>query len=249
MLKILRRQKIYTETVSTLEEIKITSTQQANEVYQNEANVIRLRHERFRSFSDLYFKNSQTIPSCVIVLNDYTQTERNLLISKSRFICSTSFVPFFHQIPCKNTPGILHGLSRFSPTKLECEQCSIIEQFPIFSNILKHNYQKKHSLGYLACRIHTPKKVGRKIADIEEIIAVVESDNALIEETPNEVEQPASAEREVLLLNPLLLEMRSRRSKQRISDSEHKKIARITILYVLAFFALALITFFVTYLA
>ncbi|CAH1981140.1 unnamed protein product [Acanthoscelides obtectus] len=96
--------------------------------------------------------------------------------------------------------------------------------------------------------MRSSNKIKRKTADIEEIIAVVETDNAIVEETSDEVE-PSSSEKEVLLLNPLLLEMRSRRTKQRISDSEHKKIARITILYILAFFALALVTFFVTYLA
>lgn len=58
------------------------------------------------------------------------------------------------------------------------------------------------------------------------------------------------AERNIFLLEPLLLEnIPSKRLENKITPSEHKKIIRFTIMYTLAFFALAIVTFFIIYLA
>lgn len=54
----------------------------------------------------------------------------------------------------------------------------------------------------------------------------------------------------LLTLNPRLLEAMPRKRKNSpLTESEQNQIARITITYVLAFFALVLTTYFVIYLA
>lgn len=58
-------------------------------------------------------------------------------------------------------------------------------------------------------------------------------------------------EKNVFLLEPLLLEnvLLNKVGKEKLTLTEHKKIVRLTIFYTLAFFALALVTFFIIYLA
>ncbi|KAJ8945125.1 hypothetical protein NQ318_001590 [Aromia moschata] len=93
------------------------------------------------------------------------------------------------------------------------------------------------------------KKKNLRHINLDEIIPVLEEtdcnhgsisserETGLVEE-PKTFAQPEAEQ--VLLLNPLLLETLPR-AKPRLTQSEHKKIARITIVYTLAFFALALL--------
>lgn len=91
--------------------------------------------------------------------------------------------------------------------------------------------------------ISTPKVVkkypNKSLDEIEKI---------LLEK--KKLELQLQAERNIFLLEPLLLEnIPSKRLENKITPSEHKKIVRFTIMYTLAFFALAIVTFFIIYLA
>lgn len=89
--------------------------------------------------------------------------------------------------------------------------------------------------------ISTPK-IKKQHKSLEEI------EKMLFEK--KKLELQLQAERNLFLLEPLLLEnLPTKRIDHKLTPIEHKKIVRFTIMYTLAFFALAIVTFFIIYLA
>lgn len=234
ILKLLRRQKIHTEVVFSLKEIK-PFTQIAENTQPS--NTYPVSRDIFMPFSDLYFKQNQILPSYLLCFKDYVQCDNSMLISKKNHNIIANFVPLIY----KN--------QQFHATEnLE----SKIISGPIFSNFPIIYYAPKVVCDYYSTRIPVRSKKPKIInINLDEIVPMVEVVARNIEEhlDNNRINIEEIMERDVLLLNPLLLEVQPRRSKPRLTQSEHKKIIRITILYILGFFALALVTFFITYLA
>lgn len=187
-------------------------------------------------YSDKYFKHNQTLPSRIIDLKKFVQTERNLLVSNDNFY-STNFVPFY--LRAQRNHSISYNNEHFS------------NYVPIFDYLLSNTIEKSFD-NYITRISLGCKKKKRNIRNLDEIQLIGEefcrnAETDSIQEADNLIE--TRYERNELLLDPLSLELNQRRAQQfKISQSEHKKIVRITIVYVLAFFALALVTFFSLYL-
>lgn len=77
-----------------------------------------------------------------------------------------------------------------------------------------------------------------------------EIEKILLERKKIEMKKEAEKSKNQFLLEPLLLEeVPKKHIDNKITISEHKKIIRFSIMYTLAFFALAIVTFFIVYLA
>lgn len=214
---------------------------------------------QFTTYIDFYFKNNQTLNSNLVPVENLVQTEHNILVSSVESNINTAFVPFYYKYATQDPPGLLLNLPKFdlneAPHRLELDSCLFKNYVPIFVSTNNNFYPKKvYSHQYSRTSFSNGKKKTVQNVNLDEIMPVLDEISCssdvlhyeadLIDENTN---QPIS-ERDVLLLNPLLLESVPR-TKPRLTQSEHKKIARITIMYTLAFFALVLITFFVIYLA
>ncbi|KAG5898797.1 hypothetical protein JTB14_011007 [Gonioctena quinquepunctata] len=207
--------------------------------------------QSFTAFSDHYFKENQTLPSRFVFLNEFIQTERNLLVSRESFIVP-AFVPFHVKRSCDSACGFLMDLKRTRPSSQgevfnedasEMKECA-----PIFQKLAVNNRIKGFADCYFSRVTSGLKKRRATVEDLDIILPMAEdvSQNSLQNEL---IAEESDVERDVLLLDPLLLDFNStRQTKQRTNLSEHKKMVRITILYTLAFFALALVTFFSIYL-
>lgn len=217
-------------------------------------------YDTFTTYSDIYFKNNQTLNSFIVPVHELVQTEHNILISNSVSNFSTAFVPFYYKYVAQDIPGMLLNLPKFdlneSRDKLELNSCLFKNYAPIFASTSNRFYPSKvYSHHYSRVSFSNGKKKALQSVNLDEIKPVLDeisnSSGVLHYEETDLINEPTNqpiTERDVLLLNPLLLET-GPRVKPRVTQSEHKKIARITIMYTLAFFALVLVTFFVIYLA
>lgn len=206
--------------------------------------------DTFLPYSDLYFKHNQTLPNAVVSLSKFIQSD-NLLLSNDSLICSSNFVPFYQEVP-KYCIGILdskHGHLSYKELKCSYDPSSYDAYVPIFLSLPTNNHFKSFTNNYISRRtMGLSKKRRPTVQNLDEIIPMMDEMYRNIEHSPRQHEPEPYLERNVLLLDPLLLDLNERRTKLQISRSEHKKIVRITIMYVLAFFALALVTFFSLYL-
>lgn len=215
---------------------------------------------KFTTYSDFYFKNNQTLNTYLVPVRNLVQTERNILVSNTESNFNTAFVPFYYKYAAQDTPGLLLNLPKFdlneSRDKLELESCLFKNNVPIFVSTSDYFYPRKVcSHHYSRISFLNGKKKTVQNVNLDEIMPVLDempcSSDVLHYDEADSFEEHTNQpinERDVLLLNPLLLESVTR-TKPRLTQSEHRKIARITIMYTLAFFALVLITFFVIYLA
>ncbi|KAF7267997.1 hypothetical protein GWI33_018840 [Rhynchophorus ferrugineus] len=180
-------------------------------------------------------------------LNCFHWTDRGLLVENDKSPGSSRsdhVIPFYMNCSDKNPFGHewnaeTERFSRFSSKKT----------FPITAVVHSHaafaHHRKILTSPYNRdSRFEFAKPSA--IVDLDEIIPVVEEAASF----NNNPRGRYPSEGDLLVLDPLLLEIMPRkRPKAPLTDSEQNKIARITITYVLAFFALVLTTFFIIYLA
>ncbi|KAJ3642158.1 hypothetical protein Zmor_024967 [Zophobas morio] len=163
----------------------------------------------------------------------------------------------------------------FLPCFSECSESSQILKYSRDGNAVNFNLYKSFSnycpvfkcclsntrivfFGELLSRLslhHQPvrRKPLVSLVDLDEI-SPVEDDNPRITDDliVNPVERPLLEKNRFnpIILDPLSLEIiQKKRVINRLYETEQKKLVRITIMYTLAFFALALTTFFIIYLA
>lgn len=111
-----------------------------------------------------------------------------------------------------------------------CLFCDLLSRLPVFCEKIK----KRHQIPI----------------NFDEI-SPVEDENPIIgDDLDTNRGEKCHLEQSPIILRPLELEMvHKKRITNRFIQSEQKKLARITIMYTLAFFGLALTTFFIIYLA
>ncbi|KAL1498308.1 hypothetical protein ABEB36_009124 [Hypothenemus hampei] len=121
---------------------------------------------------------------------------------------------------------------------------------PVISNPMFSYSKKCYVSQYYRNSCNVEPKKHRAVLDFNEIALV--ADEVVVEPVNDRriSRDRFASETDLLVLDPLLLEtMPRQRVKTSSTESEQNKMARITITYVLAFFALILITYFIIYLA
>lgn len=228
---MLRRQKIYTETnfsVTALDGTKDCSQ------FRIVPKITTTKCETF----PICYRQGIILPSCEFSLRNFVHTESNLLINCSGIKPSffNHFVPFY-----RLTRPVLTCVLLDVPKSLtDPSGTSII--------VANNTHYSKKCYASVYCR-NSMNRNRRPILDLDEIIPVVEDMLPHYFNFNNRRVRSVN-EGDVLILDPLLLEAMPRnRVKTPLTDSEQNKIARITITYILAFFALVLTTYFIIYLA
>lgn len=254
MSKILRRQKIYAEANFSLK--SIDNSQDCDVTLANAPVIVK---DVFFSYSDLYIKHQKVLYSCEVRLSNFIQTNNCVLIGNSSSFVTRSldFVPFYKNYSPLPPVGVLLDLPKPKMVfnSIINKSNDISEKFfSLCTAVNSHyiySYPKKQYASYYCRNSCSEIKKRRATLDLDEIVPVVE------EVVPQNVENRRissaryATEGDILILDPLLLEVmpRTKRFKNQLTESEHNKIARITITYILAFFALVLTTFFIIYLA
>lgn len=259
-MRILRRKKIHTENIYNLENFKVLTHSNDYIVDINPLPKDQIV-DCFATYSDLYFMNNCSLIGRSVNLLEFVQSDNCMFVSSVFNNVATDFVPFYY----KNSnieQGILLDVPCVSSQKY-CDNNSLhyvdhsFGNFvPIFSHmpnqidtyrqkILSDSYSFRNSVCF---KIKPPT-----LPDLNRIIRIVDepaesAENEQLLDVSEVTIQPLQR-REILLLDPLLLDAVPNHIKQRLTQSEHNKIARVTILYTLAFFALVLVTFFIIYLA
>lgn len=246
-MKILRRQKIYTETIYNFKEVK---TQTEDKIEATISNKTFLNN--FSTYIDKYFTNNESLPSFSIDFNDFIQNDCNMLLSKATLQFEQYYVPVYCKKSNKLIPGILLDIPKITALEKLCSD-SFIDYVPILSFLPKEELSSRDISHYFLSRIPLVQKRPKiKMLNLDEIVPIVQEVRTNTEGVQT-IEEPdvhsQLLQRQVLILDPLNLDTDSRQEKQRLKQSEHNKLARITIMYTLAFFALALVTFFIIYLA
>ncbi|RZC42945.1 glycogen debranching enzyme, partial [Asbolus verrucosus] len=211
--------------------------------------------KNFTVYSDLYFKNNITLNKSLLKLSAYVHGSNNSLISVHSSIHKKNFVPFFNE--CF---GLLQ-IVKYSPSDSSDINFNLDKSFTNYYPIFK--YDSFHSqikfFNDLLSRLSLPhvqtfrRKPLSSLVDLDEI-SPVEDDNPRIPDDLiiNQIERPLldKSRCNPIILEPLSLEIvQKKRVMNRVYETEQKKLVRITIMYTLAFFALAITTFFIIYLA
>jgi len=185
--------------------------------------------------------------SCEFSLSSFIQTDRGLLIQRNLHFISNFVMPFYKSFLAIPLAGLLLDLANSHSELSSLSQLSKgCAYFPItlpMNSRHTYSYPKKTYASPYSRNSCSEFKKRRATLDFDEIVPVVEE--ALPQN--NDIN---SRPRDVLILDPSLLETIPRkRVKIPLTDSEQNKIARITITYILSFFALVLTTYFIIYLA
>lgn len=188
----------------------------------------------------------------LVNLNDYVRASNDTLVS-NRFNNLTNFVPFFN-----NDFGLFtvlkysqseHSDIIFNLDKSFTGYCPVFKRSLIqFRVVLFKEFCTRLPLSYSQA-IFKKKVACRLLVDLDEI-SPVEDDNPTIMDDLTVNPLLDDQRYSPIILQPLSLEsLHKKRVVNRIYESEQKKLVRITIMYTLAFFALAIMTFFIIYLA
>lgn len=199
-------------------------------------------------YSNLYFKFNKSLNNTSVYINNIIVNTNCLIVNNS--FNSDHFVPFYFRLSTNFNNKICQGLLLDVPIynklnlllpKLKTNYLSYNNYVPIFINPIQDENYKEKCIYSLYNRISfVNNNINRKIIHQENLdeISPVEEDEQrpfIIINDPK-LEQNVIKDKHILLLNPLLLEIKPRRHKQHyISVSEHKKIVQITISYTLAF--------------
>lgn len=244
--KILRRQKIHTEPVLSLEEITIPSSNVEKQDLDTEI-IINLNISKiFSSYSDLYFQDNRTLNNCLLYLKDFVQSEHNILISNVTYNFNSAFVPFYKSVSNENIPGVILDMPQINLRDYKCDTIDISnnsylfnEYVPIFSCLNESYHRKSFFDHYSRISLVDVKKRRETNINLDEIMPVIGEITGNIDGSPrledrqlmNERNMAINSvfERDILLLDPLLLENVPRqRAKPRLTQSEHKKIATVS---------------------
>lgn len=244
--KILRRQKIYTEANLSLKSVE--APQDCNVVVSTPIIV----KDAFFSYSDLYIKRKEMLYSCEIRLGCFSELDTGVLIRNDCCSFVSDFVPFYKTFLSMPPVGVLLDLSKPRYKVNDSSKVDVCTYFPICDPVTSHqvySYPKKTYASHFSRNSCSETKKRRATLDLDEIVPVAE--DVLPQHNNRRISRARFAsEGDVLILDPLLLDtMPRKRVKPPLSESEQNKIARITITYILAFFALVLTTYFIIYLA
>lgn len=245
-MKILRRQKIYTETIYNFKKVESAfedkfETNRSNNTYN------------FFTYVDKYFMHNESLHSFSLDLNKFVQNDRNILLSEVPLKFNEYYVPFYYRKSNKLAPGILLDLPKIVVLEKLCSD--FVGYNPMFSSLPKEHQHAWDTFNFLQARIPLVKKIQRvQLSNLNEIVPFVDEINLINDDVESVEESNINSQLlhgQVIILDPVRLELdtMARQETQRLKQSEHNKLARITIMYTLAFFALALITFFIIYLA
>lgn len=202
--------------------------------------------------ADKYFMYSKSLYSMYLDLGNFVQNNRNMLLSKLPLQFEEYYVPFYYRIPNKLIPGILLDIPKIVALEKLCSE-SFVGYIPMFSSMPKrHTWDTYDCLQARIPLIQKRKRV--QLLNLNKIVPIVDEINNYNDDLQSVEETNIHSQllhRQEIFLDPVRLRLDSitRQETQRLKQSEHNKLARITILYTLAFFALALITFFIIYLA
>lgn len=204
-------------------------------------------NDHYEPFSDLYFKYNQTLPGELVSFKNFTQTDDNYLIRRNFPNNLSNFVPFYQTNPNYNLESTdSQHVQAIPTTETSCYSLNSFDSyFPIFMPLFKNAHFKPLNIynnHHLLNRRNSRQTLDEVIPLMNEMYQNI--DNRSTQNQENEF----YLERNILLLDPLFLDLNERRTKMKKTRTEHNKIVRITIIYVMAFFALALITFFSLYL-
>jgi hypothetical protein len=206
-------------------------------------------------YSDLYFKNNKTLNTFPLDLRGYVHTNNNTFISTSMHrVVATNFMPCF-----KKCFGLLQ-IVKYSLSDSSDISFNLDKSYKGYNPIL--NYDSSRSritlFGELLSRISLSHQVIKKktqsnLIDLDEITPVDDDNPRIVDDLiVNQIDKPLLDKNRFnpIILEPLSLEnIQKKRVINRIYETEQKKLVRITIMYTLAFFALAITTFFIIYLA
>lgn len=210
-------------------------------------------------YSNLYFKCNKSLNSMLYV-KCLMEADGSLIVVNNSML-GDDFVPFYKNICLlSECQGLLldvpiYERRNFSLPKLSTNYLSYKRYVPIYKAALNDDHYKNKCYNNVYNRISIVNRRRKcQKLNLDEITPVEEDISANEQQfLANEckLDSQPQGEEDVLILNPLLLEVipRERNKIHHISVNEHKKIVRITILYTFGFFALALVTFFVIYLA
>lgn len=203
---------------------------------------------------DKYFMYRESLYSLHLDLGNFVQNDRNMLLSKLPLQFEEYYVPFYYIITNKLIPGILLDIPKIAALEKLCSE-SFVGYIPMFLSMPKEHRHIWDTYDFLQARIPLVQKRKRvQLSNLNEIVPIVDDINNYNDNLQSVEETNINSQllhRQVIILDPVRLRFDSitRQETQRLKQSEHNKLARITILYTLAFFALALITFFIIYLA
>lgn len=179
----------------------------------------------------------------LLYLKDFVQTTSGLLVNNkfSRFY--EFWVPFYVISPVYNSGLLLdianYDVKTFRKKKEYSNNDCFTNYVRIFDGLTDDTCHTS-----LPFRYYQIPQVIAKTENLDEITPVEDDTPEL-----NELDNADSIE-SVLILDPRkLTHYAPKRRRKAVSYSEQRQIVRVTILYVLGFFALILVTFFIIYLA
>lgn len=241
--RILRRQKIYAEPTAVLNEHKVSHNDKVEIINGN-----ILLSNNYCTYIDRYSSNTKCLSGFLVNLNVLVQTDYNLLLSNLNTQFEEYYMPFYYKLPNMLFPGVLLDL----PQKVTLENfCSDSLLDCKSSAPRKHlNAQIKGSFPLLSTLPENTSKP--RICHVDDTIPV--SQNVLSDDTEIGIQEDLNIHPDILhieefILDPIRLNMITREEERRLELSEHNQLARVIIMYTLAFFMLALVTFFIIYLA
>jgi len=208
--------------------------------------------DMFFSYSDKYIKQNQMLYSRELSLSCFNETDKGVLVAPDLFNVddANNFLTFFKDC-CEISPGgVLLDLPKPNIDSKRCYCAAKIVNISIATSVNSHTaYPNPRKLFSPYCR-NTERSKPKATLDLDEIIPVLDESGSFNENFRGVSRNGYVNDGDILVLDPLLLEVMPRqRAKAPLTEFEQNKIARITITYVLAFFALVLTTFFIIYLA
>lgn len=219
----------------------------------------------FRVYSDIYFKLNQPLFGYKIDLSNVFFDFNNAKIYSRIYNNITyEYVPVFQNVNCNSASKLRNKLNK--NTKLFKNYIPAIiynhnkNEIDNYNKSICNDYNYRNSLMYNK----TFKfKINITTIDLDEITPVEdETTHSIFNNNNNHhngMDYDGTLTRSkacnnganVIIIEPLKLEFINKKATKdkKLTLSEHKKIVRLTIFYTLAFFALAIITFFIIYLS
>lgn len=166
-----------------------------------------------------------------------TQAHNNILITNGCAKTCSYFLPFYEVTNSINVRGVLLDLHHYSKS-INFDKYQLEENEFIFEKYTAMFQYETEIVSYGLRKSPTQRCSRISVKNNLDEISPADSDESFLNETGKEHEA-------VLLANVLY----KHDSSENLHDHEHNKLVRVTILYILGFFALASVTFFIIYLA
>lgn len=214
-----------------------------------ESNLTHVHHIKYLSDQFLFSGYANILN---INLNNFVQSlHSNILILGVHYQIGPYIPQYFKQFEY-NFPGLL--IFNASSSKVVQPSKKINNFNPYYYRIPRSNLYKRKRFKINLDEI-TPVEEENEIPSNENNLLLKEpvatSSKYTYENLETNKRFSNHNEEDIFILDPTLLEAvpRKRSYSRKLAETEHKQIVRITILYILAFFALTLTTFFIIYLA